>query len=615
MGNKNKNLVESGFTQHCFSKMKSGAGFAIVELVVSIGIFALLAAGMLSAFSALSQAVKVARQKTILNTLATSNLEIVKNMPYSQVGTISGNPSGPLADFTNAISQTIEAITYKIYYEVTYVDDPADGSFPTDLAAGDYKQVKMSVLNTQTGQVDDFVTNIVPAGLEGTVNAGALKIQVINAIGQPVVGANIHIEYPTTTPTLILDRTSDSNGEWVEVNLPAAVNNYHIVVTKPGYTTDQTYAITASNPNPIKPDATIVEGQITFVSFAIDLVATLNIRTLNSLCQPLSGINVNVRGAKLIGTSPDVLKYDQSFSSVAGLIGLTELEWDSYTPTLLTGQSVVLTGTSPIQKIDVLPGSSQVYTMILENNSTAYSLLVIVKDASTNTPLEGANVHLIKGGSVPQDYYGITGGSVWVQSDWTGGSGQTDWSSSTPDSYFTDDANIDINSAPTGVRLNKITGRYVPSGNLESATFDTGTSATNFTTITWEPTSQSASTTLMFQIASNNDNTTWDYVGPDGTAGTYYTVSGNTISSAHNNNRYVRYKVYLATTDDKKTPVLTSVNLNYVSGCFTPGQVWFEGLTAGNNYDLDISLPGYATEIINSLNITGNQVIEVLMGP
>ncbi len=594
---------------------KYQTGFTLLEALMTLAIFAIIAAGVLGAYSALTRSIKTAREKTALASLADNYMEIVKNMPYSQVGTLNGNPHGNLPDYVNAISAKMESFTYKIYYEVTYVDDSADGTVPTDAEGADYKQVKMFVQNTTTGKITYFATNVVPKGLEGTLNAGALLIKVYNANGQPVPGASVHIEGTTTSPSIILDRSSDSSGQWIEVGLPARVNGYHIVVTAPGYSTDQTYPISVSNPNPIKPDATIVDGQVTTVSFFIDLLSTLNIKTLNNLCQNVSGVNLNIKGAKLIGTSPDVYKYFMNWTSVAGLIALTNLEWDTYTPTLLTGQSWVVLGTSPIQKIDVLPGTTQTFTMILNTNSTANSLLVIVKDAGTGAALENATVHLRKGGSVPQDYYGVTGGSVWVQSDWTSGGGQATWSTTTPDRYFQDDANIDINSAPTGVRLKKTSGNYAASGWLESSTYDTGTSASNFTTITWQPTSQDAAAALKFQIASNNDNATWLYLGPDGTSSTYYTVSGTSISSAHDNNRYVRYKAFLSTTNNKKTPVLTSISINYVSGCFTPGQVWFGSLTQGNNYDLDVTLSGYQNAVVNNLDVGGNQTLEVLMSP
>ena len=606
------------------SNLKFSYGFTLLEALMSMAIFVIIALGVIGAYAALTSSVKVAREKTILATLADNYMEIVKNMPYSQVGTIFGSPNGPLADFSNSITTKIESYIYRIYYEVTFVDDPADGVAPTDTEAADYKQVKMHITNTVNGKVTSFVTNVVPKGLEGTLNAGALMINVINSTGQPVANANIHIESTTTAPTIILDRTSNSSGQLIEVGLAAKTNGYRIVVSKPGYSIDTTYPITVSNPNPIKPDATIIDGQVTQITFTIDLLSNLTIRTLDSFCQNLSGVNVNVRGAKLIGSLPDVYKFNNNYSSVNGSIDLPNIEWDTYTPTLLTGQSWVLRGTSPIQKIDVLPGTSQVFTMILGTNTTAYSLLVIVKDAATGAPLEGATVDLQKGGSEPlpfgqgaveQSYNGVTGGSVWIQSDWTLGGGQANWSSSTPDRYYQDDANIDINSVPTGVRLKKITGDHVPSGWLESSTFDTGTAATSYTTFVWEPLSQSVQTEVKFQLAANNDNTTWDYIGPDGTNATYYITPGSSISSALNGNRYIRYKMFLSTANDKKTPVVTSLGINYVSGCFTPGQVWFPDLTSGQNYHLGVSMAGYTDFLLNSFEISGNHTLEVLMSP
>ncbi len=582
-----------------------------MEVIVGVAIFSILLTGVIGAYGSLAKSVRLAREKVVIASLSNDYMEIVRNLPYSQIGTLNGNPSGPLPDCANSCANaktaTIEGKTYQIYYEVTYVHDPADNVVgnPT------YKQVKMFIKNTATGQTTNFVTTVSPKGLITNPNTGAITIQVIDATGNPVPNVDISIANLALNPNILLSRSSDSGGLWTEVGLPASVNGYHIVVSKTGYTSDQTYPITGSNPNPVRPDATVKNGQITQITFTIDRPSTLLIKTLDQTCQPLNGVNVNVAGQKLIGTNPNILKFNQSFSSSAGLISINPIEWDVYTPTLLTGQSVMVYGTSPIQQITVLPGTTQTFTLILGPASTN-SLLVIVKDAATGVALEGATVNLHKGGSVPQDDYATTGGSVWSQSSWTGGSGQGNWSSVSR--YYTDDGNIDINSAPTGVRLKKTSGQYALSGTLESSSYDTG-SATNFTTLTWQPTSQSAGATLNFQIASNSDNSTWNYKGPDGTAATYYTVSGTTINSVHDNDRYVRYKAFLSTTDTNKTPVLTSTAINYVSGCYTPGQAMFPSLTAGNNYTLTTSLTGYQTSIISSLNVNGNQVLEVLMSP
>jgi hypothetical protein len=453
------------------------------------------------------------------------------------------------------------------------------------------------------------VTNIVPTGLENMTSGGALSLSIINAVGQPVPGATINITNTVLSPSINLTRTSDSTGGWVEVGLPDSSNSYHITVTKAGYSSDQTYAISVGNPNPTKPDATIADGQVTQISFAIDQTSNLTFNTLSQTCTPIGSIGLGVQGAKIIGT-PSVLKFNNSYTSNgSGQVQLNNIEWDNYTPAL-TGSTYMIYGSSPIQQINLLPNTTQAFNLIL-GNSTTNSMLVIVKDGSTGNPIEGATVQLTNT-SPDVDVSAITGGSLWSQESWNGGSGQSAWSDITK--YFADDGGISTTDTPLAMRLVNSGGNTITNfGSLISSTFDTGSDLSSYTTLNWEPSSQDPSVSVRFQIATNNDNTTWDFVGPDGTSGTYYTTPGTTISSTNNSNRYVRYKVYLSTTDTTKNPTVTSVGVNYVSGCFTPGQVIFPGLASLNTYQITVSMPGYTTKTITDVNISGYQTIQVLL--
>jgi type II secretory pathway pseudopilin PulG len=99
---------------------------------------------------------------------------------------------------------------------------------------------------------------------------------------------------------------------------------------------------------------------------------------------------------------------------------------------------------------------------------------------------------------------------------------------------------------------------YATSGTLDSSSFDAGASAGyNYITFTiTEP----ASTDVRFQLASNNDNATWNYVGPDGTSGTFYSSAGTVrITTA---GRYLRYRATL-TGPGTSTPVLSDITINY----------------------------------------------------
>jgi len=138
----------------------------------------------------------------------------------------------------------------------------------------------------------------------------------------------------------------------------------------------------------------------------------------------------------------------------------------------------------------------------------------------------------------PSDIY--SSGKVW-RSDDSGGS----WSvggGGVHDFYF---------------RTYVAAGHY-SSGTLTSSTHDTGYSA-NFGTISWTDTTP-VSTSTKFQIATNNDNSTWNFKGPDGTSGTYYTSSGTGIWTGHDGNRYIKYKAYFT---GGSTPTLHTVSITY----------------------------------------------------
>jgi len=592
---------------------KKQRGFTLVESMVCITVFVLLAVAIYQTFFVISKETQASYENTIVSNLADQYLEIVRNLPYSQIGTLAGNPTGNLPDSPNPINITVNTKSYQVYYEVTYIDDPADGTaiLLTDTAPNDYKQVKISVKNITTAIVKKFITNVAPRGLESLTSGGALLLSVIDAVGQPVPGASIHIENNILTPNINITRTSAASGNWVEVGLPNKDNSYHITVTKDGYSSDQTYPITGSNPSPTKPDATILNGKVTSISFAIDRTSNLTFNTLNQTCATIPSVGLAVQGSKLIGT-PNVYKFNNTYTTNGiGQIVLSNTEWNNYTPTL-TGNTLMIYGSSPIQQINLLPNTTQQFNIIL-GTKTTNSLLIIVKDASTGNPIEGASVEL-KNISPAYDTTLITGGSLWSQQFWNGGVGQAIWSDVTK--YFSNDGGISTTDIPLAMRLTNYEGSTTAmSGSVVSSTFDTGSSDTAYTTFNWQPASQDPETEAKFQIATNNDNTTWNFTGPDGTSGSFYVTPGMNISASNNNKRYLRYKTFLSTTNNLKNPTITNTSINYISGCFTPGQVMFPGLVSGNNYQVTASMTGYQSKTVSDLNVSGYNTLQVQLTP
>ncbi len=568
-------------------------GFTLIEVIVGVVIFAGVGSAIYSTYLQLSKLSLKSRLMTQATAIASEYLEIVRNLPQTQVGIEGGLPAGVLPAW-----QTIsrDGKNWQVHYVIRNVDDPFDGVIggtPNDTAPADYKLVvvEVSCLSCDNFITQQLSTQVAPKFLETTGDNGALFIQVVNANGQPVPGANIHVENNILVPSLTIDDTTNNDGMLQLVDVPPATESYHIVATKTGYTQDQTYPPgDPDNPNPSQPDATVVSGQVTHVTLIIDQLSQLTINSLTLTCAAVPYVDFNLKGNKLIGTEPNVLKYDQDLTTnAAGNLTVSNLDWDSYYASLL-GDTYDLLGTIPLMPLNLAPNSSQDLKLVVQA-AHPHSLHVVVRDTATQLPLSGASVKVTKPGT---EEIKLTGRGYLRQTNWKGGSGQENFIDETK--YFSDDGNIETNNPVGELKLVKHGNSYEISGELISSTFDTG-AASNFTTIEWQPGDQPPETgeaPIRFQLATNNDNTTWNFIGPDGTAATYYTTSGQPVSAAHNGDRYLRYRVFLSTADDGYTPNLSDIAITFVSGCVPPGQAYFTGLSSAV-YDLEISLAGYET--------------------
>jgi hypothetical protein len=107
---------------------------------------------------------------------------------------------------------------------------------------------------------------------------------------------------------------------------------------------------------------------------------------------------------------------------------------------------------------------------------------------------------------------------------------------------------------------------FASSGTLVSSLKDANPkpgSTAHWTTLTWSATTP-AGTGVKFQVAgSNNQYGPFNFVGPDGTASTFFTTSGASMSQ-FDGMRYVKYEAILSSSNPSVTPSLSSVQV-----CFT----------------------------------------------
>ena len=701
----------------------------LVETLIGVAIISLVVTFALGMFSLSAEKLARAKVRVIATALANERVEVLRNAPFNDVGTQA--PSCEvIGPFARTLTMTRSNVAFSVDTCVRWVDDPYDKLItdaPPDTVPTDYKLVEVSVTWPGGDEVIKLTTTVTPVGLESPSNTGSLLVSVTDASGVPVAEADVFVTNTNLDPDVDISSKTDVNGKLQLLGLLPDIDNYNVRVTKAGYTTDQTYAVSASIPNPVRPNLSITAGGVLDISFAIDHVSSLAFTTVNEACVVQTGVGFQLTGQRLIGNPPTpVLDYDQSFTTDAsGNATASNLVWDNYT-LALSGLTRNIAGIIPPASLNVLPNTNANVTLVLTSSYSEHSLLANVKDANTGAPISGATVEVV----------GVetktTGQGTWAQTSWSGGSGQEEFSDATK--YSADTGGIDATSTPgqltlslsssadvvtenfsttdnrdasstavwdTGageLRLPQTAGlydssalaqtlqiptpvgkivdatlsatatengqtvryflsadgttfepvtpdtthafvsagdvlrfrvelettdpnvtpvvdeisidltieTYASSGTLTSSTYDTGSPSTFFG-LTWEPESQpsaSGAEAVRFQIATNDDNTTWDFVGPDGTASTYFTTSGDALPGAIQTKRFVRYKVYLQTDDQKLTPGITDVRVGFTTGCTPPGQAFFPGLLA-QTYTVNISKSGYAP-LMTVVDVSGS---------
>ena len=578
-------------------------GFTLIETLIAIAIFAIVGTAIYFSYSNVLDIVVKSKLRSAMIAVMESEIEIVRNIPYPDVGVQGGAPSG------NLKSQKIilyEGIEFNVNTTVRNVDDPFDGlvgGSPSDLIPGDYKLVEIEVSCVTSCLVSPIkaTTTTAPKNLERATKDGSLFISVFDASGQPVSGANVSVVNSLINPPININDTTNVSGSLDFVQIATSSAGYRITVTKSGYTQDRTYPPgDSANPNPLNPDATVNEEDITNVSFSIDNVSTLNFKTQDQMCKPLAGIDFKQIGTKLIGISPDIPKYSVSHQTdVNGQKIVSNLEWDAYTFTNLESDYEIA-GTVPISPFVIVPASTSTVIWVMESK-TPSALLVNVVDEDDN-PVNDAVVQLTGIGFDETKY---TARRKF---------GQSDWSSS---QYNSKTSYIDTEGVSGQITLNQIDGKYATSSEeLISKIFDLGTSNTTFYTFSWSPLSQPAQTgtdSLKFQFATNNDDLTWNFVGPNGNANTYYTTSNTQLHSSHNGKRYLRYKVFMKTENDQFTPKLEDLKIEYNSSCVSSGQAYFNNL-ANQTYSISVSKSGFDTFVDDAVLVDSNwQEYEAVM--
>src|SRR3989344_933774 len=259
--------------------LQTERGTSLIEILVTMAIFVLLAGGIYFTFANILEITSRTRLRTLGTSLLNKEIEILRNVPYDQIGVVGGFPVGVL----NA-SKTVmyENNSYVVKAYVRNIDDVFDGKqgeTPNDTAPADYKIVELEVSCPECPLPFvplTFTTWIAPQNLESSTKNGSLFVNVFDSSGIPISNVDVVVKNTSTSPTITIIDTTNVSGVLQLVDIPTSTNAYQITVSKTGYSTAKTYQLgLPANPNPIQPHATVASQLITDTSFQIDKVSTL----------------------------------------------------------------------------------------------------------------------------------------------------------------------------------------------------------------------------------------------------------------------------------------------------------------------------------------------------
>ena len=259
-------------------------GMTLIDTVVGTAIMLIVFMGVFAAFQLSVDIILNNKARAGATALANERMEYIRSLTYTQIGTVGGIPTGIIPQ-TEAI--TLNGISYTRRTFIQYADDPGDGLGASDVngITADYKALRSDVYWTaRTGERHITVLSRMSpggSGIEAAVPGGTLTLNVLNATLQPVSNAQIHIVNPgTTPPSQAIDFTTFTNTSGMASFIGATTTGaYQITVTKPGYSSAQTYGVTAQNTNPNPGHLFVSPNQTTTGTFAIDLVSSISVTT------------------------------------------------------------------------------------------------------------------------------------------------------------------------------------------------------------------------------------------------------------------------------------------------------------------------------------------------
>lgn len=388
---------------------KNNTGFSIIEVVIVSAITTFIFAGLFASFQYSLPLMALSKAKLSAQSVANDRMEYFRSLPYDDVGTISGIPSGTIPQNSTV---TLNGIRFKERILVEYVDDDADGTGVSDTNSipSDYKRIKAEYSWFSGGATSTIalVSNIVPRSVETTAGGGTIRINVMDGYSNLLSGAEVRLVNSSSTNPIDVTKYSDALGQVLFSGAPAD-SDYEVYVTANisgnQYSHAQTHEATTTNPNPTISPFALLEADVSTLTFQIGELSSLNISTLSSITE---------------GT------YEETFDDMLSLDSTTTVDIDS--------GSLVLENTAGVYKVSgqaffgplkpstllnweflrvegVKPATTDYLVQLYTGTTTGpYNLISdsVLTNNSSGFSNPTINISSIEAASFPEIYVGLT---------------------------------------------------------------------------------------------------------------------------------------------------------------------------------------------------------------
>jgi type II secretory pathway pseudopilin PulG len=258
---------------------RSQAGFALIEVIVSAAVLAMMALAVLAGIDGASASTATEKARTVASGLAEADQERLRGLPVTTLAQYAAtapylvsDPAGPPFSTPNpaGTTKTVDGVNYQVVSKAQWVrDDTGDSVTCTSKGSADYFHITSTVTSSIIGKRTAPVTidSIYAPNVAYSSTRGTLAVQVLDAKGNPVVGKLVTVTGGTPPPPAL----TNSMGCAVFQQLPvdAAGTTYTATLNTQGYVDPSGNTLSSQN-------ATVTPGGLSLLTMSYDLAASVD---------------------------------------------------------------------------------------------------------------------------------------------------------------------------------------------------------------------------------------------------------------------------------------------------------------------------------------------------